>query len=193
LALASDSASAWDTSRGASASHQPHLASAVPRSCHGLASFLPRPRLASPRPTPCLASNRHGTASPRHRPRHGFVSDDARPGMVWHSLAWPGLGLGIRNSRKEHMVEPAEPARPDSLGNRASIPGHLATSVGPPVLGTTSGPSNQARRAGWVICAFNPGQPAISAGELGQHSQTAVSFRRPSRPCQPDTLTGRCS
>ena len=44
LALASDSASAWDTSRDASASHQPNLASALPRSCHGLASFLPRPR-----------------------------------------------------------------------------------------------------------------------------------------------------
>ena len=56
-----------------------------------------------------------------------------------------------------------EPAGPDCLGNRASMAGHLAKSVGPPGLGSTSGPSNQASRANWAICAFSPVQPTISA------------------------------
>lgn len=111
--------------------------------------------------------------------------------MAQPGLAWPSPG--IRNSRKEHMVEPAEPARPDSLGNRASILGHLATSVGPPGLGSTSGPSNQARRAGWAICAFNAVQPCHQRRRTGpaqpesrfiQTAQPTVPARHANRPVQ---------
>ena len=98
-----------------------------------------------------------------------------------------------RNSRKENMVEPAEPAGPDCLGNRASMPGHLGQEcrAARPRIDIETIRPGQTRWLGHLCLQSGPtghqrGRtgPAQPDSRFIQTAQPTVPARQTSRPVQ---------